>query len=201
MPPPTRTPPSKWIEAGLRALAAGGPDAVRVEVLARALGVTKGGFYRHFDGRPALLEAMLDAWERRVIDQVIERVEEDGGDARQRLRRLFALSASPADDLVRIELAVRDWARRDRRVATRLKRIDNRRIDYLRSLFAGFCSDEHEVEIRCLITLTMFIGARSLAADHGPWRRADLVKDVQERLLEAYQRRQPAHQLPTKRGS
>ncbi|MEA2221056.1 MAG: hypothetical protein QOJ35_3682, partial [Solirubrobacteraceae bacterium] len=126
-----------------------------------------------------------DAWERRVIDQVIERVEEDGGDARQRLRRLFALSASPADDLVRIELAVRDWARRDRRVATRLKRIDNRRIDYLRSLFAGFCSDEHEVEIRCLITLAMFIGARSLAADHGPWRRGDLVKDAQERLLEA----------------
>ena len=40
----TRTPSSGWIEEGLRALAAGGPDAVRVEVLAQALGVTKGGF-------------------------------------------------------------------------------------------------------------------------------------------------------------
>ncbi|HYP55470.1 MAG TPA: helix-turn-helix domain-containing protein, partial [Solirubrobacterales bacterium] len=49
--PATRTPRTAWVEEGLRALATGGPDAVRVEALARALGVTKGGFYWHFDGR------------------------------------------------------------------------------------------------------------------------------------------------------
>jgi AcrR family transcriptional regulator len=130
MPPPTRTPPSKWIEEGLRALAAGGPEAVRVEALARALGVTKGGFYNPFDDRPALLDEMLDTWERLVIDRVIERVEAEGGDARAKLRRLFALGSSRAGDLLRIELAIRDWARRDQAVAKRLKRIDNRRMDY-----------------------------------------------------------------------
>jgi hypothetical protein len=31
MAPPVRTPPSKWVEAGLRALAAGGPYADDVE--------------------------------------------------------------------------------------------------------------------------------------------------------------------------
>ena len=62
----TRTPRSRWIDEGLRALAAGGPDAVRIEALAQALGVTKGGFYWHFDDRRALLEEMLDAWERRA---------------------------------------------------------------------------------------------------------------------------------------
>jgi AcrR family transcriptional regulator len=35
---------------------------VRVEVLAQMLGVTKGGFYRRFRDRPALLAAMLDTW-------------------------------------------------------------------------------------------------------------------------------------------
>jgi Bacterial regulatory proteins, tetR family. len=49
----TRTPRDRWIEEGLRALAAGGPDAVRVEVLAQALGVTKGGFYGQFADRRA----------------------------------------------------------------------------------------------------------------------------------------------------
>jgi AcrR family transcriptional regulator len=49
-------------------------SAVRIEKLAQALGVTKGGFYWHFEDRPALLEEMLDAWERLVIDEVIERV-------------------------------------------------------------------------------------------------------------------------------
>src|SRR3954471_1818295 len=132
---PTRTPPSKWIEEGLRALAAGGPDAVRIEALARSLGVTKGGFYNHFEDRPALLEEMLDTWERLVIDQVIAHVEDEGGDARTKLRRLFALGSAPAGELMPIELAIRDWARRDKTVAKRLRRIDDRRMAYLRSLF------------------------------------------------------------------
>jgi SnoaL-like protein len=42
-----------------------------------------------------------------------ERVESDGGDARAKLRRLFAL-ASSSRDLLKIELAIRDWARRDK---------------------------------------------------------------------------------------
>jgi Bacterial regulatory proteins, tetR family len=49
MAPPTRTPRAPWIEEAARALAAGGPDAVRVDLLAKALGVTRGGFYWHFE--------------------------------------------------------------------------------------------------------------------------------------------------------
>ncbi len=37
---PTRTPRTSWIQEGLRALGVGGPDAVRIEKLAQALGVT-----------------------------------------------------------------------------------------------------------------------------------------------------------------
>src|SRR4051794_36091154 len=162
----TRTPRSSWIDEGLRALAGGGPDAVRIEALARALGVTKGGFYGYFDGRPALLEEMLDAWERAVIDEVIERVEREGGDARAKLRRLFALAAS-SRDLLKIELAIREWARRDRAVAKRLRRIDNRRMQYARSLFAAFCPDEDEVEVRCLVAMSLFIGSALIAANQG----------------------------------
>src|SRR5438445_35892 len=144
---PTRTPRTSWIQEGLRALGVGGPDAVRIEKLAQALGVTKGGFYWHFEDRPALLEEMLDAWERLVVDEAIERVEGGGGDARAKLRRLFALAAS-GRDLWKIELAVRDWARRDKAVAKRLKRIDDRRMEYMRPLFRDFCPDEDEVEVR-----------------------------------------------------
>ena len=91
----TRTPRDRWIEEGLRALGVGGPDAVRIETLAQALGVTKGGFYGHFDGRRALLEEMLDAWERVGVDEVIKRLEGEGGDARAKLRQLFALAGAP----------------------------------------------------------------------------------------------------------
>jgi AcrR family transcriptional regulator len=180
----TRTPRTSWIEEGLRALGVGGPDAVRIETLAQALGVTKGGFYWHFDDRRALLEEMLDAWERVGVDDVIERVESEGGDGRAKLRRLFALlSSREVRGLLKIDLAVRDWARRDKAVARRLRRVDNRRMEYMRFLFGDFCRDEDEVEIRCLLFASLFIGSHMIAAGHGARSRADVLELALSRLL------------------
>jgi AcrR family transcriptional regulator len=172
---PTRTPRSSWIEAGLRSLAAGGPDAVRIEPLAQALGVTRGGFYWHFDDRRALLEEILDSWERASVDEVIERVESEGGDSRAKVRRLSSLAASSEEPL-KIDLAVRDWARREQTVADRLRRVDNRRMDYLRTLFGAFSPDEDDVEARCMVFYSLWIGSHFIAADHGPRSRADVLK-------------------------
>jgi AcrR family transcriptional regulator len=170
---PTRTPRSKWIKEGLRALAVGGPDAVRIEPLAQALGVTRGGFYWHFSDRSALLEEMLDTWERATTEEVTERLERGGGDASAKLRRLLALTSS---SVLMIDLAVRDWARRDPAVAARLRRIDNRRMDGLRSLFGGLCADADDVEARCLLFFSLLIGNHSIAADHGARSRADVLE-------------------------
>ncbi len=181
MAPPTRTPRGKWIDEGLRALAAGGPDAVRIESLAQALGVTRGGFYWHFDDRRALLEEMLDTWERASIEEVIEHVESEGGDARAKLRRLFAL-ASSSDELLTTDLAVRDWSRREQTVADRLRRVDNRRMDYLRSLFGALDPDEDHVEVRCMFAFSLWIADHFIAADHGARSRAEVLELAMRRL-------------------
>ena len=178
----TRTPRSSWIDEGLRALAAGGPDAVRIEPLAKALGVTKGGFYWPCDDRGGLLDELLDAWARISIDEVIERIEGEGGDARAKLRRLFAL-ASSGSALLKIDLAVRDWARRDKSVARRLRRIDNRRMDYMRSLFGAFCPDADEVEVRCVLAFSLFIGTHFMAMDHGGRSRREVRELALKRLV------------------
>ncbi|WP_431047990.1 TetR/AcrR family transcriptional regulator [Streptomyces sp. P1-3] len=182
-----RTPRHKWIDEGLRALAAGGPDAVQIEALAKALGVSKGGFYGYFSDRRALLEEMLDRWEREVTDDVEARVEKEGGDAKARLRHLFAI-AETGDGLdtdITTELAIRDWARRDPAVAERLRRVDNRHMDYLRSLFRAFCADEDEVEARCLITFSLHIADRFVLADHGDRSRADVHELTTRWLLDS----------------
>jgi AcrR family transcriptional regulator len=169
----TRTPRHRWIEEGLRALAAGGPDAVRVEALAHALGVSKGGFYGHFADRDALLAEMLDSWERMSTDDALERVERQGGDTRHKVRLAGALTFSP--ELLLVDLAVRDWARRDPAIAARLRRVDNRRMDYLRTLFGAICSDEAEVEARSTLAFALVIGHHFMAADHGPRSHADAL--------------------------
>ena len=178
----SRTPRTRWIDEGLQALAAGGSDAVRIEPLARTLGVTKGGFYGYFDDRRALLDEMLDVWERRSVDDVIERIEHGGGDAHDKLRHLSALAGARRGEVLRIDLAVRDWARRDKRVARRLKRVDNRRMEYLRSLFRPLARDEADVEVRCLLFYSLWIGNHFIAADHPRQSRAEVVRLALERL-------------------
>ncbi|MFJ3728575.1 TetR/AcrR family transcriptional regulator [Streptomyces sp. NPDC090045] len=183
----TRTPREKWIEEGLRALVAGGPEAVRIEALAQALGVSKGGFYGYFRNRDALLTEMLDTWEYEVAESVIEQVESGGGEGRARLKRLFDIVDDSTDGPVRgvtADIAIRDWARRDTAVAERLRRVDNRRMDYLRSLFSSFCPDEEEVEVRCLLAVSVRIGNHFNAADNGRRSRAEVMELIGRRLLE-----------------
>jgi AcrR family transcriptional regulator len=177
----TRTPRSSWIDAGLQALAAGGPDAVRVELIAQALGVTRGGFYWHFPSRQAFLDEMLDMWEHRSTDETLERVEKEGGDARDKVRRAGMLTFSR--ELLPIDLAVRDWARRDRSVANRLRRVDNRRMEYLRALIGTFVDDADDVEVRAMLAFSLAIGSHFIAADHGGPTRRQVLERATHHLL------------------
>ncbi|MFD7546479.1 TetR/AcrR family transcriptional regulator [Streptomyces sp. NPDC059578] len=178
-----RTPRERWIEEGLRALAEAGPDAVRVEALAKRIGVTKGGFYGYFADRNALLVAMLDAWERESTHDVIDRIEEEGGDPKSRAQRAGELSFSD-DRLLPVDLAIRAWARHDEAVAERLRRVDNRRMGLLRAAMGTFCADAEEVEARSLLAFCAAIGAHFLAADHGGFTRAQVLDRAADLLLD-----------------
>lgn len=167
----------------MQALAAGGPDAVRIEVLAKDLGVSKGGFYWHFEDRQALLEETLDVWERTGTDDVIAAVEGATTDPRAKLRRLFEL-APAAKGLFAADLALRDWARRDRDIAKRLQRVDDRRTGYLRSLFGQFCGDEEDVEARTMLAYSLFIGSYFVRTKHAGRTRAEVLQLAIGRLLD-----------------
>ena len=177
----TRTPRSTWIDAGLRALAEGGPGAVRVELLAKALEVTRGSFYHHFASRQALLDQMLDTWELRSTEEVRVRVEREGGDARDKVRRAGMLTFSR--ELLPIDLAVRDWARRVQLGAKRLRRVDNRRMEYLRALIGTFSDDPDDIEARGMLAFSLVIGSHFIAADHEGRSRAHVLERATQRLL------------------
>jgi AcrR family transcriptional regulator len=125
--------PSAWVAAGLRLLAERGEEAVAIEAVARRLGATKGSFYHHFADRPALLAALLEAWEARAATGLIERVEAAGGTAAQLLWALMETviregAASP-------EPAIRLWARHDEQARAALARVDRTRLGWLERLF------------------------------------------------------------------
>jgi hypothetical protein len=88
------------------------------------------------------------------------------------------------DRLLPIDLAVRDWARRDPDVAERLRRVDNRRMGLLREMIGTFCADPDEVEARSLLAFCLRIGEHFLAADHPGRTRAQVLRRAGDLLLD-----------------
>lgn len=125
---PSPLQPSDWIRAATTRLSREGIEAVRVEVLARDLRVSKGSFYWHFHDREALLNSLLTGWE---IDET-EWLHEAAGGGKSAAARWATLVERSADDQrCRFEAAVRAWARRDGRVSVRVATIEKGRREFI----------------------------------------------------------------------
>jgi AcrR family transcriptional regulator len=157
-----------WTKAALALLAVQGIDGVRVEVLAKSLGVTKGSFYWHFKDRDALHEAMLAQWRRQATLQLIERLDRGVAAPEARLQRLLRLpvvgerSPFAAD----IELAVRLWGRRDTRAHAALKEVDELRLRYIAQLLENIGIPSQEADARAVLAYSyMRVAATLISPD------------------------------------
>ncbi|MCA9569872.1 MAG: TetR/AcrR family transcriptional regulator [Myxococcales bacterium] len=167
-----------WIEAGLGTLAAEGVHGVRVERLARDLGVTKGSFYWHFTDRAALLDALLAAWEARATDGVIARLEASGAPPADQLRQLVTLAFAVPPDLDR---SVRAWASRDPRVSAVLAGVDGRRLATLERLFTEHGAGSPASRARVLYAA--LVGEPLLHPAQTPEARVTMALEALEGLL------------------
>jgi len=120
-----------WLDAGLACLADAGPAGVRIPAIAKRLGVTKGSFYWHFRDLEEYEDALLAAWEQQYTREVVQLVEESGGDAMQRLRSLIDLAFETDTMLAR---AIRHWSANDARARRAQARVDRRRLTYIAGL-------------------------------------------------------------------
>jgi len=152
---PARSPslnPENWLRAAETRLAEHGVDSVRIEVLARDLGVSKGSFYWHFRDRGELLDKLLASWEDAQLDWL------SAGDASGPAARWAKFIARTSDPgRMRMEVALRSWARLDERVAARVAAVEKRKArviaDVLRDIgFAQTAADSWS-EVVLLICL------------------------------------------------
>lgn len=127
-----------WIKAGLAALAADGPTALKAEPMAALLGTTKGSFYWHFKDVPDFHAEVLTAWADHATMHLTEALEtEPTAPARlRRLGQIVAESHHPLCDSPALEPAIRAWARGADAVAARLADVDSARIALLQGLLS-----------------------------------------------------------------
>jgi AcrR family transcriptional regulator len=173
----------EWVGAAASALAQGGVDAVRVEALARGLGITKGSFYWHFTDRQALLDALLDAWEggsRAVLESAGQ-----PGTPEERVAAFFRELPRPMNGVSDVE--VHAWARHDRTVAERVSAIERQRLGFLKEQLMQMGApliDAHRRAEAGYLAVQAWIER----AARTPWMKSDYgayVNDVFRFLLRA----------------
>jgi AcrR family transcriptional regulator len=119
---------SDWAEAALHLIAEKGLRALTVATLASRLGVTKGSFYWHFQGRSELLAAALARWEQRATTEAITGLNAVA-DYRRRLELMLDAASQPPRS--RSLYAALAEAAEDPVVRQVLDRVASVRIDYL----------------------------------------------------------------------
>jgi AcrR family transcriptional regulator len=144
-------------------MATQGVDAVKVEVLARQLGVSKGSFYWHFKNRAELLEEILQRWEQETTWAIKESQKEPT--ASDRLSRLFALIEEICERLDP-EPAIFLWAKQEQWVAERVQMIEAKRVNYLTELLQDYGFAKSEALKRAEVAYLSLMG-------YAEWRERD----------------------------
>ena len=174
-----------WIEGGFKEIARSGVEGVRVEVLAKNLGVTKGGFYRRFRDRAALLEGMLQVWSAGRIAAIEKQTSLDGASARERLKALIALYSERMNtEGMAVELAIRQWARSDEAAAAAVAGVDAARLKNVGHLYRATGLAPDKADAQAFLFYCFIFGQSLLFPDRGPRKRAQLIAQSAEKLLE-----------------
>lgn len=189
--------PDVWVTGGLEILAEDGIDAVRVERIAKRLGVSKGPFYWRYPDRPALLRAILDHWRaertRRLIDETAAEPS-----PRRRLETLVSLALRErygSIDVAHLEGAFRAWAAHDELAATAVKEVDAERLRHLEQELGLLGAGPAEQADLALAIYTALLGLYTLrrytpglAADQAYLALVKLALDAAERGASAGRR-------------
>lgn len=166
-----------WLLKALDIFVEEGIEAVRITRLADELGVTRGSFYWHFSNREDLIEALVDYWKSRNTNAIVNSVKSverlcDG------ILRFFETCFDNQLFDSRLDLAIREWARRSPEVRQQLDEADEIRVQALTDFFRHFGYQMPEAFIRARVIYFAQIGFYAL----------DVHEDMEARLAytEAY---------------
>jgi AcrR family transcriptional regulator len=148
-----------WLRAAMEVLAQEGQAKLRVDRLAKQLGVTKGSFYHHFASRDDFVRSLISLWSSDFTDRVIKQL---GTEVPASERLLHLMQLIEAEGLDRYDIAFRSWAAQDEMVAEEVRKIDAARYRYVRSLFAELGFKGRELRERVRIWLVFHSAQRTV---------------------------------------
>ena len=144
-----------WIDGAWEMLGESGVDGVRVEPLARRLGVTKGSFYWHFKERQELIDALLGRWFTAWDNQLSPNFDAAADPA----ERIWALFESVIGRGTRGQtVSLRMLSHTDVDVARRIEERDSQRLLFLTDRLKEIGLSEEESRVRGQVYQVLMTG-------------------------------------------
>ncbi len=174
-----------WLQHALETLRKEGVGGLRVEPLARSLGVTTGSFYWHFEDRRDLLDRVLGHWADSMTRAIARRMTSQE-DPDTQLESL--LGDVIRDDRSRYEIPVRNWANFDEQAAKAVRKVDECRLAYVNGLFLQLGFSEEQAAVRSRMFIFYLLGGSGFSVDDSVERRLELATELLDILLTDYTR-------------
>jgi AcrR family transcriptional regulator len=149
-----------WVEGALQLISEAGLRALTVEALAARLGVTKGSFYWHFQGRSELLAGALSRWEQRATTEAIAGLSAVT-DAHQRLNLMLDAATQPPRS--RSLYAALAEAAEDPIVRRVLDRVASARIKFLETCYRELGLAAPQAKAKAVLAYAAYRGLLQLA--------------------------------------
>jgi AcrR family transcriptional regulator len=142
---------AQWLDISLEVLETDGIAGVRIEILAKRLGISKSGFYWHFKNRDQLLKELLNHWSRELTEVATTNPEMLALEPKNRIIKTAEMILEY--DLTRYEIPIRQWALHDAVAARAVKKVNRLRLSFLSEAFSelGFTGDDLDMRVMLFV--------------------------------------------------
>jgi len=164
--------PEEWLEAAKTALVEEGVPGVKVDRIAKAIGVTRGGFYHHFKNQQDLIDRLIKYWAKSNDMLPIMSGVSTPDEALAKFNELIDRLIMEEDFSPAFDLAVREWGRVDKAIQRSVDKVDNERIKKFTQLFLALGCERQEAPIRARVFYYHQIGFYALSR-HNKASRAE----------------------------
>ena len=173
---------AEWLEAALQQLSETSVAEIRIEKLARSLGVSKTGFYWHFDDRDQLLEMLLEYWTHEMTEVVTANPLLIGLEPKARLIKTAEMILD--NDLVRYEIGVRQWALSNKDAAKAVRKVNRIRLKFIKQAFLDYGFTGVDAETRALMFTVYHTWETPMFPEFSRKKRRELIEKRIDLLLQ-----------------
>lgn len=141
-----------WLEAATSAFLESGIEAVKIQLLASRLALSRTSFYWFFRDRAALLDALLERWDETNTGALVAACDAYAETVTEAVLNLISAFIDVSRFQPRFDLAVRGWAHQSEAVTGWVAVADEKRLQAIRSMFQrfGFVAEEADVRARTI---------------------------------------------------